>query len=145
MRWIVVVLVSMWAVAARAADIEVSDPFARQSQPGAPSGAIFMVLTNKGATSDRLLMATTPVAEIVQLHAHIDDGGVMRMRQIEGGILLEPGASRSLERGGDHVMLMGVTERLKDGDIIQLTLVFENAGEITVDVPIDNARGAPKP
>ena len=80
---------------------------------------------------------------MVQIHAHIDDGGIMKMREIEAGVPLPAGATHELSRGGDHVMLMGVAQELVDGATVPLTLVFEVAGEIVIEVPVDNSRGQP--
>ena len=127
-----------------AGEIMVMDPYARASRPGAPTGAVFMTLHNMGDTDDRLIGASTPVAQVTQIHTHIDDNGIMKMREIEGGLPVAAGQMHELARGGDHVMLMGVTEDLVQGETIPLTLIFENAGEITLDVPIDNKRGQGK-
>ena len=123
-----------------AADIAVDDAYGRTSRPGAPTGAIFMTIVNTGETPDRLVAAASPAARVVELHTHIEEDGVMKMRPIEGGIELAAGESRILQRGGDHVMLMGITETLDDGDVIPLVLTFEEAGEIALDVVVDNDR-----
>ena len=80
---------------------------------------------------------------MVQIHAHIEDGGIMKMREIEAGVPLPAGGTHELSRGGDHVMLMGVAQELVDGGTVPLTLVFEVAGEIVIEVPVDNSRGQP--
>lgn len=123
-----------------AADITVEDAYARASRPGAPTGAMFMTIHNASETDDRLTEARSPVAQIVELHTHIEDGGVMRMRPIEGGLAIPASGSHELARGGDHVMLMGLTETLEEGTTVPLILVFENAGEISVAVTVDNTR-----
>jgi hypothetical protein len=62
------------------------------------------------------------------------------MREVEGGIPLPAGETVMLERGGLHVMLMGLTAPLEDGADVDLTLVFETAGEVAVTVPVDRNR-----
>ncbi len=126
-----------------AGDIEIIDPYARASRPGAPAGAAFMTIRNAGTSADRLVAARSPAAATVQIHTHVDDGGIMRMQEVEGGIPIPAGGAHALSRGGDHVMLMGVTQELVDGQAVPLTLVFEVAGEIVIAVPVDNARGQP--
>lgn len=124
-----------------AATITVIDPYARSSSPAAMSGAVFMTLKNPGADADRLVAATAPVAERVELHTHLEDAnGVMRMIEVEDGFAVPAGGEHMLKRGGDHVMLMGLTESLEDGETFPLTLLFEGAGEIVVDVPVDLTR-----
>ena len=141
MRAYLTILILWLAGPGIAGEIMIMDPYARVARPGAPTGAAYLVIHNMGKSADRLLSAESPVAELVQIHTHIEDEGVMKMRRIEGGVPLPPGAMHALERGGDHVMLMGLTRDLSAGDSFRLTLIFEVAGEVTVDVPVDNARG----
>lgn len=141
MRSALVALSLLLAGPAVASEIMVMDPYARAARPGAPTGAVFMMLHNMGETDDRLVSAQSPVAQRVELHTHIMDGDIMKMRKVEGGIPVPAGGMHELGRGGDHVMLMGVTEDLIDGETISITLTFEVSGEVTIEVPVDNARG----
>ncbi len=119
--------------------IVVEDAYARASTSMSLAGAAFMVLRNDSGTDDRLVSASAPtVAKRVELHTHQEDGdGVMRMVEVAEGFVLPAGGARALERGGDHVMLMGLTTSLTEGVTFPLTLVFEQAGEVTVEVPVD--------
>lgn len=129
------------AMAAHAGDISVDDAYFRAAGASAMSGAAFMHITNSGAEADRLIAASSDVARKVELHTHeVDSNGVAMMRQVEDGFEVPAGAMRALERGGDHVMFMGLTRSLADGDVVSVTLTFEKAGDITIDVPIDNDR-----
>ena len=123
-----------------AGDIEIHEAYARVARPGAPVGAMFMVIYNNGETDDRLVSAASPVAKKVELHTHIEDNGIMKMREVEGGFPVPAGGHHELARGGDHVMLMGLTETLENGMAVPLTLVFESAGEMQFDVIVDNDR-----
>ena len=119
----------------------VHDAYARISAGASSAGAAFFVMHNTSATADRLIEVRADAAQVAELHTHSEDAnGVMSMGKIEAGIPLAAGEVHELARGGDHVMLMGLTRDLQDGDVIRLTLVFEVAGEITIDVPVDNAR-----
>lgn len=140
MTRIFALVLSLAATPMFAGDITVEDAYARASRPGAPTGAMFMTIRNSGEMADRLLGAESPVAQMVELHTHIDDNGVMRMRPVEQGIEIPAGGDHMLMRGGDHVMLMGLTQSLEDGASVPLTLIFENAGEITLAVTVDNSR-----
>lgn len=123
------------------AEITVQDPYVRTSTPTSTSGAAFMVLINEGDSDDRLIAASTDVAGRAELHRHSEDAnGVMRMGEIEGGIALPAGGRHALARGGDHVMLMGLNAPLVQGDEITMVLIFEEAGEVTVQVPVDSER-----
>ena len=119
------------------ADIEVHEPYIVNS-PGMPSAAALMHLMNTGEADDRLIEARSDIAARVELHTHIEEDGVMKMREVEGGFTIPAGGHHVLERGADHIMFMGLTGRLTDGDIVSITLVFEQAGEMIVEIEVDN-------
>lgn len=121
--------------------LAVRDAYARAASAAAQSGAIFMVIENHRAIDDRLIAARSDVAQRVELHTHLSDAsGVMRMVEVEDGFAIPAEGEHALARGGDHVMLLGLTRPLLDGEMVTLTLVFEQSGELTVEVPVDNAR-----
>lgn len=123
------------------AQIEIVDPYARSSGMSAISGAAFMVLRNTGTTDDRLVAVASPVAERVELHTHIEsETGVMRMVEVEEGFAVPAGSEHALQRGGDHVMFLGINTPFTDGATVPLTLTFAQSGDITVDVPVDLQR-----
>ena len=135
--------VLLTSAAAFADAIAIKDPYVRASTPNAKTGAAFFEIHNTSGADDRLVAARTEVARRVELHTHTEDAnGVMRMGEIEGGIPVADGASHHLKRGGDHVMLMGLTGPLEQDETITLILTFETAGEITVEVPVDHKRKA---
>lgn len=120
------------------ADIAVEDPYARASGVGAIAGAAFMTLVNTGTEDDRLVAVASDVAERVELHTHlIDANGLARMVEVEDGFAVPAGSTHMLARGGDHVMFMGLREPFEDGKIITVTLTFEKAGDMTVEIPVD--------
>ena len=120
------------------AEIAVTDAYARSAGAMAQSGAAFMVIENGGDTDDRLIAARSDAAERVELHTHIaDENGVMRMREVEGGFAIPAGGSHVLARGGDHVMFLGLTAPFEQGATVPVTLVFEQAGEVAVEIPVD--------
>ena len=121
--------------------IKIVDPYARAASPVAKSGAAFMVIENHGDTDDRLIGVRTEAAMRPELHTHKEnDQGVMQMLQVEEGFPIPAGGTHALARGGDHVMLMGLTGPLEQGGAIQVVLVFEASGEIEVEIPVDNER-----
>ncbi len=122
-------------------EITVTDAYARSSGMNARSGAAFMTIVNTGDEGDQLIAARTDAAKRAELHTHIKgEGGVMQMRRVEGGFSIPAHGEHQLARGGDHVMLMGLTRPLIDGESLTLTLVFEKAGEVSVEVPVDLER-----
>ena len=127
--------------AAFAGGVMVKDAYARSSRPNAPTGAAFMMLMNTMDTDIKLIGVRSDAAKRVELHTHIDKGeGVMQMTQIEGGIAILAGESHMMKRGGDHVMLMGLNDPLVNGETISVTFEFENADDLTVEIPVDSAR-----
>ena len=121
--------------------VHIEDAYARAS---AQSGAVFMTIVNHAATPDRLLSARTDAAKMAGLHTHTEGAdGVMQMLEVPDGFAIPGNGTHALARGGDQVMLMGLTAPLTTGDTITLLLSFEQQGEVTLDVPVDNDRKAP--
>jgi len=120
------------------ADIMVMDGYARSSGPLAKSGAAFMLIHNTGDSDDHLISVTSDAAKRVELHTHLENEmGVMKMLHVEDGFVILSGAKTFLERGGKHVMFMGLNAPFIDGENVTFTLLFRDAGEITVTVPVD--------
>lgn len=121
--------------------VHVIDPYARVSTMMSNSGAAFMVIENHSATDDRLISAQSDVAEKVELHTHKDDGnGVMKMMEVTEGFVIPANGTHALARGGDHVMFLGLKQPLAHGDIVSVTLTFERAGDVVVEIPVDLER-----
>lgn len=125
------------AAPALAQDIAVEEAYAIAASPAAPMGAAYMVIRNEGAEPDRLLGASTPAAEAVELHGSAEVEGVMRMEAVEGGLEVPAGGELRLARGGEHLMLIGLAQPFEDGTEIEVTLEFERAGAVAVTVPVD--------
>jgi len=122
------------------AEINIEDPYARASSPAARVGAAFMVITNSGDEDDRLISASTEAAKRVELHTHVITDGVAKMMEVEEGFVVPAHGEVLLQRGGYHVMMMGLTAPFVQGETITLNLVFEDAGEVPLIVTIDNER-----
>jgi len=121
--------------------IMVKDAYAYRATPSSKAGGIFMMIHNHTGAEDRLLEVRSDAAKMVQLHTHLkDEDGVMKMRHVPDGFDIPAHGMRSLKRGGDHLMFMGLVAPWEHGGAIQLTLVFENAGEMMIEVPIDLER-----
>jgi periplasmic copper chaperone A len=122
---------SAWAGATD--NISVSDAYVRAVPPGQPNTAAFMQLQNKGADSHALVAAKTTQANVVELHTHVMEDNMMKMRPIEK-IEVAGGASVSLEPGGLHIMLIDLNAPL--GEEVALTLVFDDDSEIELTLPV---------
>jgi len=99
-------------------------------------GAAYLTITNNGDEPDRLVSVTTDVAEAVEVHDVTMKDNVMEMRPLHDGLEIPAGETVSLEPGGYHLMLIGLTKSLLAGKSFDLTLTFEHAGDVTVTVPI---------
>ncbi len=115
--------------------IHATAPWSRATGKLAHSAVVYVTLENTGNASDRLVAAATPVAGRAELHTHIHDGNVMRMRQVKS-IEVGPHAKVRLQPGGLHVMLLDLKGPLKKGSHFPLTLRFEKAGAIKLDVAV---------
>ncbi|EME70915.1 hypothetical protein H261_05884 [Paramagnetospirillum caucaseum] len=127
---------------AAAADIEVANPFMRAAPMAGGTGAAFMTINNHGG-ADRLLSAEAGISKSVELHTHVKDGDIYRMRKVESLAVPEHG-SVALKPGGDHIMFIGLNAPVKEGATVPVTLVFEKAGKVQVQVPVQ-APGAMAP
>ena len=114
--------------------LEISGAFARATADMAMAGAAFMTITSRGA-ADRLVAFSSPACTRPELHTHINDNGVMRMRQVEA-IDVPAGGTVELKPGGLHLMMIDLTRQLVEGETVEVTLVFESAGEVSVTLPI---------
>jgi periplasmic copper chaperone A len=141
-RTIVATLLSLAMLGSAQADetLQVTGAYARVSRPDAPTAAVFMTIENPAATPDRLLSASASVAEKTELHTHVMSAeGMMQMLEVPEGFAVPAGGSYALDRGGDHVMLIGLTRPLSEGDRFTLDLTFETAGKVVVVVTVGDA------
>ena len=129
------------ALPAYAGDIMIKDAYVRTAMKGAKSGAAFMQIMNHSDTDDRLIGVSSDIAKRVELHTHKDMGeGVMKMMEVEEGFVIPAGGMHGLARGGDHVMFMGLTQEMVQGESVEVTLTFEEAGDMVVQIPVDSER-----
>lgn len=124
----------------KAGDLTIDHPWSRELPPNAPAGAAYFTLKNQGAAADRLLGVSTPRAQKSELHTHVHQDGLMKMQRVpaveipaKGEVAFQPGAN--------HVMLFGLTQPLKAGEQFPLTLEFEKAGKVEVQVKVEGADG----
>jgi len=106
------------------AQVTVRDAWVRGTVPKQQASGAFMQLSAEQDT--RLIAARSPVAGVVELHEMVMDGDVMKMRQIPG-LDIVPGRVLDLKPGGFHVMLLDLQGQLRGGDVVPITLVFEDA------------------
>jgi periplasmic copper chaperone A len=145
-RLILATAVSLLAMPAMAQDykvgsLEISTPWTRATPPSARTGGGFMTITNKGTTADRLVSARSNASDKVEIHEMRMDGNVMRMRELSKGLEIPPGATVMLKPGSYHIMFMELKAPIAKDAKVPLTLVFEKAGSIDVQLTAE-AMGA---
>ena len=132
----------LFSIQAQAADLEVATPFMRAAPVAGGNGAAFFVLNNHGE-ADRLIAVEADISKSVEIHTHVKDGEVFRMRKVDA-IAIPMHGSVELKPGGDHVMFIGLNAPIKEGTMVPVTLVFEKAGKVKIEVPVQ-AAGAMAP
>lgn len=114
------------------AQMQIEKPWARATAPGATVAGGYMVIHNRGAAGDRLVSASSPAAAKVELHVHINDNGVMKMREVRGYDVPAKG-SFELKPGGAHLMFVDIKRLFKEGEKVPVKLKFEKAGEVSAE------------
>jgi copper(I)-binding protein len=121
--------------------VEVSDAWMRATAPGQKTAAGYMIMRNKSAQPERLVGGSSQAAAKLETHASIQDGDIMRMREVKGYDIPAKG-SFELKPNGSHLMLVDLKRPLKEGDKVPVVLRFEKSGEVKVDFEV-RALGAP--
>lgn len=136
-RLLPAMMIAVVPVMGWAQDMAISDGYARAANP--KSGAAFMTMRNAGAAACTLTGVTSDAAARVELHTHREENGLMTMGPADP-ITIAPGAVHRLARGGDHVMLMGLHQPLRDGQSVVLVMDFGSCGQVPVSLTVENAR-----
>jgi periplasmic copper chaperone A len=131
MRILVAVVLFLFSSVA-SAQVQIEKPWARATAPGAKVAAGYMILHNRAAAPDRLVGAASPAAERVELHVHIRDGDIVRMREVKAYDIPAKGRFE-LKPGGAHLMFVDIPQPFKEGQKIPVTLKFEKAGEVPAE------------
>ncbi|MDH1262414.1 copper chaperone PCu(A)C [Pseudomonas sp. GD03944] len=118
-------------------ELHIEHPWSRAMPPVAPTAAAYFVVQNKGQGADRLLSVQTPVAGKAELHEHVHADGVMKMQHVQT-VDIPAGGEVKFEPMGYHVMLFNLKQQAKDGERFPLTLTFEKAGKVEVEVAVQS-------
>ena len=129
------------AAAAQAHQISVGQlvinhPWARPTASGMPTGVAYLSITNHGARADTLIAAHSPVAARVEFHRTSLEGGMAKMRPT-GSLVIGPGETLTAAPGGLHLMLVDLEAPLVEGAMVPLVLTFKVAGEVTVQLHVE--------
>ena len=128
----------------KAGDLLITQAWSRATPSGAKVAGGYLTIENKGQAADRLVGISGEIAGRIEIHEMAMDDGVMKMRQLEKGLTIEPGKTVKLAPGGNHVMMLDLKAPLKQGDKVPLTLDFEKAGKVKLSLDVQ-AVGAPAP
>lgn len=123
--------------------LTIDQPWSRATPAGAKVGGGYVRITNTGTEADRLVGGSFPGASRVEVHEMAMDGDVMRMKPVQGGLEIKPGATVELKPGGYHLMFMDLKAPLAEGQTMKGTLVFEKAGTVNVEYTVRGMGGAP--
>jgi copper(I)-binding protein len=128
----------------RAGDLVITQAWARATPGGAKIGGGYVTVENKGAAPDRLIGGSADIAGKVEVHEMAMNNGVMTMRPLDKGVVIEPGKTVKLAPGGYHLMMFDLKGPLKQGDKVPVTLEFEKAGKVKLSLDVQGI-GAPGP
>jgi len=130
-----------FAVAAhdyKVGELKIDHPWARATPGAIKTGAVYFSVTAQGDTPDRLVAVETPRAAKAEMHTQIMDGDVMKMRPVTA-IEVNPGEPTVLKPGGLHIMLIGLTQPMREKERFPMTLTFEKAGQVEVQIAVEAA------
>ncbi|WMS43238.1 DUF1775 domain-containing protein [Acuticoccus sp. MNP-M23] len=115
-----------------AGNLTLATPWMRQPPPGANVAGGYVTITNMGNEADTLIGGSAPFAKRFEVHEMAMKDGMMTMKEVAGGLQIAPGATVKLAPGGYHLMLMGLSEAPQNGEMVPLTLEFENASTVSL-------------
>ncbi|MBW7968830.1 copper chaperone PCu(A)C [Bradyrhizobium sp. BR 10289] len=128
----------------KAGDLVISQAWSRATPGGAKVAGGYLTIENKGAAADKLVSVTADIAGKAEVHEMAMDNGVMKMRPLDKGLVIDPGKTVKLAPGGNHLMLQELKGPFKQGDKVPVTLEFEKAGKVRVLLDVQ-AVGAQAP
>jgi hypothetical protein len=117
-------------------DIKVDHPWSRPTPPGTPMGVGYMSISNTGSEDIVLVSARTPRADRVSIHESSMRDGVMRMTPVKGGLTIPAGETVDLKPHSYHLMLENLDSPLRENEAIPLTLNFEGAEDMKVELTV---------
>ena len=128
-------LFSAGVLAGAADQVAVQDPYVRLAPPNAPATGAFMVIKNNGDKDVKVVKAENPASRVTELHTHLNEGGVMKMRPVPA-IDVKAKGEAVLKPGGLHVMLIDLKAPMKEGDVVPITLTFDDGSSKQVDAKV---------
>lgn len=115
------------------------DLWVRASVPGQVNGAGYLEIENKGEAADKLIAVESTASKRIELHTIINENGVAKMREVEGGIPVPAKGKTNLKPGGYHVMFIQLNGPFKVGEKVDAVMKFEKAGAVNVQFKVKPA------
>ncbi len=117
------------------AEVTVAEPYVRAVPPGQMNTAAFMQLNNSGSEQVALISASSSIAKNVELHNHINEEGVMKMRRVDE-VAIAANGNAALQPGGYHIMLIGLNKEIAAGDMVDLEVKLSDGSSQKLTVPV---------
>lgn len=127
-----------------AANVSVENPYVKEVAPNMKNSAAFMTIKNDSDKKITLVSATNDASSITELHTHLKKDGMMAMYKVKAIEIPAKGVAE-LKPMGLHVMLIGLNKQLKEGDTVNLELIFDNKETLKVSAPVKKFQGEMKP
>ncbi|WP_409188562.1 copper chaperone PCu(A)C [Bradyrhizobium sp. RDM4] len=140
----IVIAAPIRAEEVKAGDLVISQAWSRATPSGAKVAGGYVTIENKGTAPDKLLSVSAEIAGKADIHEMTTENGVMKMRPLDKGLVIEPGKTVKFAPGSYHLMLQELKAPLKQGDKVPVTLEFERAGKVAVSLDVQGV-GAQAP
>lgn len=127
----------------RKGDLLVDHPWTRATARGQAIAAGYLEIRNSGKQADRIIGASSPAAERIELHVVVKEGEVMKMRQVKS-FDVPAGGTVELKPRGPHMMIIGIKRPFRKDERIPVTLEFEKAGDLAVELAVDAIDAGPE-
>jgi copper(I)-binding protein len=137
-------LLATGALAGAADEVTVQDPYVRLAPPNAPATGAFMVIRNNGDKDVKVVKAANPLSRVTELHTHLNEGGVMKMRPV-AAIDIKAKGEAVLKPGSLHVMMIDLKAAMKEGDVVPITLTLDDGSTKQVDAKVVRPMAAGMP
>jgi copper(I)-binding protein len=128
----------------KAGDLVITQAWSRATPSGAKIAGGYLTIENKGTAPDRLVGGSGDIAGKIEVHEMAVNNGVMTMRPLDKGLIIDPGKTVKLAPGGYHLMIMDLKSPFKQGDKVPVTLEFEKAGKVALSLDVQGV-GAQAP
>jgi copper(I)-binding protein len=123
--------------------LHVSGAYIRTMPPGRTTTAGFLTIANHGTADCKVISASSPLSNRIEFHEHLHSDGMMRMRPVDGGIVLPAGETVIFKPGGLHIMLFNIEQALVGGDSTQLQFNTDHCGSVEFSAEIRSLKAAP--